>query len=99
MTQLSQICRTSGVDVVALGPGDMALSMGIPGGWKDPRVLAAVDETLAAANPAGKPASIPALDPADGRALYAKGFQILLVSALSLTANAARAFVQEIGRG
>jgi 2-keto-3-deoxy-L-rhamnonate aldolase RhmA len=95
---LDAICSTPGVDIVITGPGDMALSMGIPGGWKDPRVQAGVAKLLAAATTAGKPAMIVALDPADGRALYAQGFRVLIVSACAVFTSAAREFLQQVGR-
>jgi len=76
----------------------MALSMGIPGGWKDPRVQAGVAKVLAAATGASKPAMIVALDPADGRALYAQGFRVLIVSACAVFTSAAREFLQQVGR-
>jgi 2-keto-3-deoxy-L-rhamnonate aldolase RhmA len=98
LEHLPAICSTPGVDVVLIGPSDLALSMGIPGGWKDPRVQAAVEQIRAAAVAAGKPAMIVALDAADGRELYQRGYQALLVSALALTANSARTFLQEVGR-
>jgi 2-keto-3-deoxy-L-rhamnonate aldolase RhmA len=87
------------VDIVITGPGDMALCMGIPGGWKDPRVQAGVAKVLASATAARKPAMIVALDPADGRALYAQGFRVLIVSAGAAFTTAARDFLQQIGRG
>lgn len=99
LPHLASICSTPGVDVVLIGPGDMALSMGIPGGWKDARVQAAVEQIRAAAAAAGKPAMIVALDPADGRALYTQGFQVLMVSATSLLVNAAGTFLKDIARG
>ena len=95
---LDAICSTPGVDIVITGPGDMALSMGIPGGWKDPRVQAGVAKLLAAATTAGRPAMIVALDPADGRALYAQGFRVLIVSACAVFTSAAREFLQQVGR-
>lgn len=98
LPNLAAICSTPGVDIVLLGPGDMALSMGIPGGWKDPRVQAAVEQIRAAAAAAGKPAMIVALDPTDGRALYAQGFQVLIVSTCSLVGSAGRGFLKEMGR-
>jgi hypothetical protein len=45
--------------------------MGVPGGCKDPGMLAAVEHFLAAARKAGKPASTPAADPGEARALHA----------------------------
>jgi 2-keto-3-deoxy-L-rhamnonate aldolase RhmA len=98
LAHVKDICSTPGVDIVVVGPGDMSLSMGIPGGWKDPRVQAAVEQVRAAAAAADKPSMILALDPADGRALYAQGFQLLIVSATSLLANAAREFLKQLGR-
>jgi 4-hydroxy-2-oxoheptanedioate aldolase len=98
LPNLDAICSAPGVDMVITGPGDMALSMGIPGGWKDPRVQAAVATVQAAATAAGKPAMIVALDPADGQALYAQGFRALLVSAGAVFTGAAKNFLQQIGR-
>jgi 2-keto-3-deoxy-L-rhamnonate aldolase RhmA len=98
LAHASAICSTPGVDVVSIGPGDLSLSMGIPGGMKDPRVQAAVEQIRAAAAAAGRPAMIIVSDPADGRALYAQGFQLLLVSATNLLANSARGFLKELGR-
>jgi 4-hydroxy-2-oxoheptanedioate aldolase len=99
LRNLPEICGTPGVDIVLTGPGDMALSMGIPGGWKDPRVQAAVSQVLAAAKTAGKPGMILALDAANGRALYEQGFQLIMVSACALFAGAARDFLELVGSG
>ena len=92
------ICGTPGVDAVVIGPGDLALSMGIPGGWKDPRVQAGVEKIRSAAAAAKKPTMLVALDAADGRALYEQGFQMLIVSAIGLITGAGRTFLKEIGR-
>jgi 4-hydroxy-2-oxoheptanedioate aldolase len=98
LPNLAAICSTPGVDIVLSGPGDMALSMGIPGGWKDPRVQAAVEQVRAAAQAAGKPAMLLALDAANGRALYVQGFQVIAVSACATFTTAARDFLQQVGR-
>ena len=74
------------------------MSMNIPGGWKDPRVQAEVERIRAAAAAAGKPTMPIALDAADGRALYAQGFQAVMVSALNLAATAAKGFLKDLGR-
>jgi len=98
LPNLTAICGTPGVDIVLSGPGDMALSMGIPGGWKDPRVQAAVEQVRAAAQDAGKPAMLLALDAANGRALYVQGFQVIAVSACATFTTVARDFLQQVGR-
>jgi 2-keto-3-deoxy-L-rhamnonate aldolase RhmA len=93
---LPEVVAVDGVDAVVVGPGDLALSMGIPGGWNDPRVQAGVDRILAAARAAGRPAMIVALDPEDGRRQIARGFQALLVISGGVIAGAARAFLQAL---
>lgn len=98
LPNLPAICSTPGVDIVLTGPGDMALSMGIPGGWKDPRVQAAVTQVLTSAKGAGKPAMILALDAANGRAVYEQGFQVIAVSACAAFTTAAKEFLQQVGR-
>jgi 2-keto-3-deoxy-L-rhamnonate aldolase RhmA len=89
---LPQVVGVDGVDVVLIGPADLALSMGIPGGWSDPRVQAEVDRIAGAARAAGRPAMIVALDPEDGRRLIGRGFQALIVVAGAVLARAARQF-------
>jgi 4-hydroxy-2-oxoheptanedioate aldolase len=98
LPNLDAICSTPGVDIVITGPGDMALSMGIPGGWKDPRVQAAVEQVRVAAKAAGRPALVLALDAANGRAVYAQGFQATAVSICALLTSGAKEFLQQIGR-
>ncbi len=98
LAHLPEICGCPGVDIVLIGPGDLALSMGIPGGWKNPRVQAEVERIRAAAAAAGKPTMLAALDAADGQVLYKQGFQAIMVSAAGLLTTAARGFLQEVKR-
>jgi 2-keto-3-deoxy-L-rhamnonate aldolase RhmA len=98
LANLPAISSVPGVDLVLTGPGDMALSMGIPGGWKDSRVQAAVEQVRVAASAAGKPAMVLALDAANGRAIYAQGFQATAVSLSALLASGAKEILQQIGR-
>ncbi len=93
---LPDVVGVDGVDVVLIGPADLALSMGIPGGWSDPRVQAEVDRIARAARDAGRPAMIVALDPEDGRRLIERGFQALLVPSGSVIARAARGFLETL---
>jgi 2-keto-3-deoxy-L-rhamnonate aldolase RhmA len=98
LSHIKDIASTPGVDIVLTGPGDMALSMGIPGGWSDPRVQGAVAQVLAAAQEAKKPAMIVALSLANARELYAQGFQLIMTTACSLLTASAKEFVQGCGR-
>ena len=98
LEHLAEICGAPGVDVVLIGPGDLALSMGMPGGWSAAPVQEAVERIRSAAAAAGKPAMIAALDAADGRKLYRQGFQALLVSAAAVIADAAGGFLRDVER-
>ena len=52
------IAAVPGIDVVFVGPADLSQSLGIPGEWDDPRLLAAVERVLGAAAAAGKCAGV-----------------------------------------
>jgi 4-hydroxy-2-oxoheptanedioate aldolase len=93
---LPEVVGVDGVDIVLIGPADLALSMGIPGGWQDPRVQAEVDRIIRAARGARRPVMLVALDPEDGRRLVERGVQALLVVSGPLIANAARSFLEAL---
>jgi 2-keto-3-deoxy-L-rhamnonate aldolase RhmA len=99
LDHLDEICSAPGTDVVLAGPGDLSLSMGLPGGVRDPQVLAALERIRATAAKAGKPTMTIAGDAAQGRALYEQGFQGLIVGASALLAGAARDFLDGVKRG
>lgn len=95
LAELDTVVSAPGVDIVAIGPSDLAFSMGIVGGWFEPEVQANVERIRAAAAAAGKPAIGVATSADDGRRLYAQGFQCIMTSALALMTDAARGFVAE----
>ncbi len=49
MENLESIISVPGVDVVMVGPADLSISLGIPGEFEHPRVLAAIDRIVALA--------------------------------------------------
>jgi 2-keto-3-deoxy-L-rhamnonate aldolase RhmA len=54
---IDAILAVDGVDVVFVGPTDLAMSMfGVPAKWGDPAYMAALDRVVKAADKAGKPA-------------------------------------------
>jgi len=56
---IADILAVEGVDVVYIGPVDLAMSMfGVPAKWDDPTYLKAFDTVIEAANKAGKPAGM-----------------------------------------
>ncbi len=98
LAHVKDIASTPGVDIVLTGPGDMALSMGIPGGWFDPRVQGGVGKVLAAAKEAGRPAMLVALNLGNARDLYAQGFQVIMATASGLLTASAKEFLHGCGR-
>jgi 2-keto-3-deoxy-L-rhamnonate aldolase RhmA len=90
---IDRLVTVPDVDVVLVGPGDLALSMGIPGGWMDPRVQANVQHILDAAARARHPSMVMALSHEDGRRLIGQGVRALLVNATMAIADAGRAFL------
>lgn len=75
---LDAILATEGIDAIFVGPGDLSLSMGVPGG--DERVVAAIDQVVAKAVSAGVPVGtvVPSIEAARTRA--AQGCDFLMVS-------------------
>ncbi len=59
------IAAVDGVDVVFIGPNDLAHAMGHENRWNDPPVQAAIEQTLKAVAAAGKCPGILALTPED----------------------------------
>jgi 4-hydroxy-2-oxoheptanedioate aldolase len=96
LDRLPEIMSVDGIDVVFIGPSDLALTMGVIGGWNEPAVQTAVDKIAAAAVAANKPYAMVALTPEDGRRLIDQGCRMLTVAAGDLIANAARAFLQAL---
>ena len=72
---VDDVAAVPGVDVVFLGHGDLALSLGIPGKIRDPRILEAIDQVADACRRHGKAAGIPPAGPADAVTLMEKGFR------------------------
>jgi 4-hydroxy-2-oxoheptanedioate aldolase len=93
---LDDVVKVPGVDLYAIGPADLGLSLGIQGGWSEPPIQAAVDRIHQAVRAAGRPTMIVARDPEDGRRLRAQGYQALLVSTGSLLVGAGRAMLQAL---
>lgn len=54
IAQISEIARVDGVDMVAIGVNDLTAELGVPGDYKDPRVLGAIDAAAAACRTHGK---------------------------------------------
>ena len=72
------IARVEGIDIGFLGPGDLALSMGVEAGHPDHE--AALQLFREGCQRAGKPSGIPTQDAASTRKRLAQGFQFIDLS-------------------
>jgi 2-keto-3-deoxy-L-rhamnonate aldolase RhmA len=80
--QVREICRVDGVDVVFVGPNDLAASLGLTGTpFRDnSRWQAAVQAVVDAANEFGKAAGIQTASADEARQRFAQGFRFVAVS-------------------
>ena len=75
------ILAVDGVDAIFVGPADLAASMGVLGQQDHPRVRAAVEHCLSAAQTMRKPAGVNAFNPATAHHYLASGASFILVGA------------------
>lgn len=94
-----EICRVEGVDLVFVGPYDLAASMGLLNcPFKDhPNWQEAVQAVLSAAGRAGKPAGIHASSAEEASGYLRQGFQFVAVSSdAQLLRSAVESIVAEL---
>jgi 2-dehydro-3-deoxyglucarate aldolase/4-hydroxy-2-oxoheptanedioate aldolase len=92
LENVREIAAIPGVDVLFVGPSDLSTSMGIPGQFDAPELLAAFDAVIAAAREQKISVAILAGDLSRVEPLSARGFDFIAVgSDSSLLRGAARA--------
>jgi 2-keto-3-deoxy-L-rhamnonate aldolase RhmA len=98
--RIDEIAATPGVDVLFVGPSDLAFSMGLRGDMKHPRVAEAMSRVVTAAKAHGKYAGRLATTTNDIRQAMEQGFLFLQAgSELELMAAGAQALLAPLGRG
>jgi len=99
LENVEAICAVPGLDCAFIGPGDLALSMGLvrekgmPACWSDPRFAAAKERVAAACKASGVTAGIWNGTSNDGlRAAVAQGFGLMVIDAdiLAMSSNLAK---------
>jgi 4-hydroxy-2-oxoheptanedioate aldolase len=82
LKNVAEIASVKGLDMIYIGPTDLALSLGrdIRAGLADPVLLKAIDEILAAAKSAGIRTGIYCRNADDAKAMFAKGFDLATVT-------------------
>jgi 4-hydroxy-2-oxoheptanedioate aldolase len=73
--QADEIARVDGIDVLFVGTGDLALTLGVPGQHKHARVIEAIRRVVEACRSGGRICGAPALDPDHCHLLMEEGVQ------------------------
>ena len=99
VSRIDEIAATPGIDVLFVGPSDLAFSLGLRGDMKHPRVQEAMLRVAAAASRQGKAAGRPANSPDDIRRAIDQGFLLLQTGTeLDLMAAGARQLLEPLGK-
>ncbi len=74
LEEIEEVVAIEGIDGIFIGPFDLSISLGIPGGFDDPRFTAAVERILRACKAAGKICLIFTTSTEKAREYLAQGF-------------------------
>ncbi len=97
MDQLDQILALPELDVLFVGPNDLAQSMGFPGQPGHPDVEAVIERVVAQGREAGVPLGTVAADATAVRHRLDQGFRMIGANAATLLARAGRDLVTAVG--
>jgi 4-hydroxy-2-oxoheptanedioate aldolase len=95
MDELEQIVQTPDLDVLFVGPNDLAQSMGFPGEPGRPEVTEVADRAVAIAKAAGVKTGTTAFTAQATREALARGFDMVVPNGPGLYLQAAQAIVRE----
>lgn len=96
MENLDEILQVDGVDAVNFGPGDLALSMGLPGRSDHPDVQAWVAEGKKKVLESGKVLFAEPADVMAAKRAILEGARLISTSATRLWASTTRAYLEEL---
>ncbi len=91
---LSEILTVDGVDAIALGPGDLAMSLGLPGQGGHPDVQAMVRRAEERVVASGKTLDALVADASEARQAVARGARLISVGISTMLRAAGRAFFE-----
>jgi 4-hydroxy-2-oxoheptanedioate aldolase len=91
---LDQILTVDGLDIIAIGPNDLAASLGFPGQMQHPDVQRTIDEIIGQARAAGKAVGVGGNSDADSvRRQIQRGATYLTVGYSAIIGRASRALL------
>lgn len=92
--ELDQMLALPGLDVLFIGPSDLAQSLGLPGQPNHPDVTALADEVIAKCKNAGVKTGTVAYTPALVEQVLERGFDMVVASATTFLAASAKGWMQ-----
>jgi 2-keto-3-deoxy-L-rhamnonate aldolase RhmA len=93
LKDLEDILKLPGLDVLFVGPSDLAQSLGYPGEPGHPEVTKVADEVVARAKAAGVKTGTVAYTPQVLESVIARGFDMIVASANTFLAASALAYM------
>ena len=93
LAALDEVLAVPGLDVLFVGPNDLAQSMGYPGQPGHPEVTKVADQVVQRAADVGIPLGTTAANPEAAKAVAERGFQMIIPNSPGLLAGAARAYI------
>jgi 4-hydroxy-2-oxoheptanedioate aldolase len=96
LENLDQIAQVDGLDTFLIGPGDLAMSMGYPGGYDDPTVRAEVHHAATRLSQAGKTVATVVADTASAAAAIEAGCRLITLSAAAVITRSTREAISTI---
>lgn len=93
LENLDDILAVPGLDVLFVGPNDLAQSMGYPGQPGHPEVTKVADQVIARARAQGVPLGTTAFTIEAARSAVDRGFNMIVPNSPGMLANAAKAFI------
>jgi 4-hydroxy-2-oxoheptanedioate aldolase len=94
--QIDAICAVPDLDVIFVGPNDLAHSMGLPGEMEHPAVLAAIEQVLAAAERAGVAFGINVGSAASARHWRERGARYITIALEAVLRPAVQSYLAEV---
>ena len=97
LNHLDAVAEIDGVDVLFIGPADLSMELGIFGQFDHPRFKEALQETVNAAQKAGKSTGILFFNPADYQRYHDLGIRLIACGAdATFVAEGARAMAKKL---
>jgi 4-hydroxy-2-oxoheptanedioate aldolase len=93
---LEEICRVDGVDVIAFGPGDLAMAMGHPGNAAHPNVQAVIRRAEQQVVASGKALDAIVADADEARQVMARGARFISIGVHTMLRRAGRSFLDSM---